>query len=193
MAWIANAGVIAFCLWYLLFIGDSRCILSRHDNRVIQLSVDHTPALGSEAQRVMRAGFSIAADNYTDQRTKKTRTYHCVVGSTGNKLLVTRALGDFEFKINARVPQEQAVTCIPDIQVHRIVPRSHFIVIACDGVFENMSNEEVAHFIRTRLTQLADKPLNVQAETAAKDLCTHVVTNLRGSDNTTAIVIIFGR
>jgi serine/threonine protein phosphatase PrpC len=42
---------------------------------------------------------------------------------------------------------EQMVTCIPDIGIHVRTPEDRFIVVACDGVWDVVENEEATEFI----------------------------------------------
>ncbi|KAJ3197250.1 Protein phosphatase 2C 2 [Irineochytrium annulatum] len=65
-------------------------------------------------------------------------------------LALSRAIGDFEFKQNQNLPAErQIVTCDPDIIEKKIdLDEDEFMVIACDGIWDCMSNEAVVHFVR---------------------------------------------
>lgn len=50
-------------------------------------------------------------------------------------MALSRAIGDFEFKKNTNLPPEdQIVTCDPDIIERKIESDDEFIVIACDGM-----------------------------------------------------------
>jgi len=42
---------------------------------------------------------------------------------------------------------------MPDVSVHDIVPGHEFIVLACDGIWDVMSNQEVVDFVRVRIAQ----------------------------------------
>lgn len=65
---------------------------------------------------------------------------------------MTRSFGDFYLKYKEDVPIEaQAVIAVPDVVVR---PRSHndeFLVLACDGIFDVMSNQDVVDCIATKL------------------------------------------
>ena len=48
---------------------------------------------------------------------------------------MSRALGDFTYKRNPKVPaEEQIITCDPEIQEREITDEDEFVVIACDGM-----------------------------------------------------------
>eukprot|EP00344_Euplotes_crassus_P001374 CAMPEP_0197015320 /NCGR_PEP_ID=MMETSP1380-20130617/73746_1 /TAXON_ID=5936 /ORGANISM="Euplotes crassus, Strain CT5" /LENGTH=62 /DNA_ID=CAMNT_0042441147 /DNA_START=538 /DNA_END=726 /DNA_ORIENTATION=- len=54
----------------------------------------------------------------------------------GGTLVLTRAMGDFALK-------DSGVTCKPTIKKHFIRPFDRFVVIASDGVYDTMSDEDV--------------------------------------------------
>ena len=67
-------------------------------------------------------------------------------------LALSRALGDFVFKKNEKKSaEEQIVTAYPDVTVEKITPDHEFLVLACDGIWDVLSNQEVVDFIRGRL------------------------------------------
>lgn len=49
-------------------------------------------------------------------------------------LALSRAIGDFEFKKSVDLPPEQQiVTAFPDVEIHEINEDDEFLVVACDG------------------------------------------------------------
>lgn len=79
---------------------------------------------------------------------------------------------------------EQPVSCLPD--VHSL-PRSkndEYLVLACDGIYDVLSNEEVAVLLRSHF---AEKERIEQTAEEILDICLN-----RGSiDNMTMIIIAF--
>jgi serine/threonine protein phosphatase PrpC len=64
---------------------------------------------------------------------------------------LSRSLGDLEFKQNKKVsPADQMITAYPDVTVENLQDVS-FIVLACDGVWDCMTNQEVCDFVSERL------------------------------------------
>ena len=56
-----------------------------------------------------------------------------LIDCAGN-LALSRAFGDFEYKKNKSLgPEDQIITCDPEITEHQITEDDEFIVIACDG------------------------------------------------------------
>ncbi|KAI8888763.1 PP2C-domain-containing protein [Backusella circina FSU 941] len=116
--------------------GDSRCIISSNGESKA-LSYDHKPGNPKETQRIIDAGGFVE------------------FGRVNGNLALSRAIGDFEFKQNDKLPPEsQAVTCDPDIIQHSITEHDEFLVLACDGIWDCMTNQQVVNYIRQ---QLADK------------------------------------
>ena len=85
-------------------------------------------------------------------------------------LALSRALGDFIFKRNTdKRPEEQVVTgkirkenlyemnffhlAAPDVVSKTITDDWEFILLACDGIWDVLSNEEVLKFVRARIAQ----------------------------------------
>merc|ERR1711862_869663 len=70
------------------------------------------------------------------------------------KVATSRSFGDFDFKSNKDLPPyEQAIIAIPDIYIHeRNVNDDAFIILASDGVWDVMTNEEVASFVLEHTT-----------------------------------------
>jgi serine/threonine protein phosphatase PrpC len=116
--------------------GDSRCVLCR-DGRAVPLSFDHKPNLPSELRRIQRAGGFVFR------------------GRVQGVLALSRAIGDFPFKQRMGVSwEEQAVTCVPEVQsVSLDARRDEFVVVACDGIWDVMSSQDVVNFVRSRLAR----------------------------------------
>ena len=98
------------------------------------MSVDHKPYNELEQRRIEAAGGSV--------------TMRRVNGD----LAVSRALGDFAYK-HARdlPPQAQQVSAEPEIRYVERSPSDAFLVLACDGVWDVMSNAEVGEFLLERV------------------------------------------
>ena len=64
-------------------------------------------------------------------------------------MAVSRALGDFIYKNRCDLPAEQQqVSAEPDIKIEARDGTEEFLVIACDGIWDVMDNNEVCAFIR---------------------------------------------
>ena len=118
--------------------GDSRCVLSR-GGVAVPLSFDHKPTNTAEMQRIQKAGGFVTG------------------GRVNGNLALSRAIGDFDFKQNAQVaPEDQAISAKPDIITTQLQPEDDFLVLACDGIWDCMSNDEVIAFVRQELAHTDD-------------------------------------
>jgi protein phosphatase 2C family protein 2/3 len=51
-------------------------------------------------------------------------------------------LGDFAFKTNPdKRPEDQIISCSPDVQVRKVEPDWQFVVLACDGIWDVLTNQ----------------------------------------------------
>ena len=121
---------------YVANAGDSRCVLTRQ-GRAIPLSADHKPEDEPEKSRIERAGGVVTAD-----------------GRVNGGLNLSRAIGDHAYKQNKELgPREQMITALPDIQSIDLQPGDDFIVLACDGIWNSKSNQQVVDFVRPLLAK----------------------------------------
>jgi protein phosphatase 2C family protein 2/3 len=74
----------------------------------------------------------------------------------------------------------------PEVLHERMSPLDEFVVLACDGVWDVMSPEQVVHYVRRRLLQHGDP------QQAAEEL-TQKALDLNSIDNVSAIVVRFPR
>ena len=114
---------------------------------VTPLSKDHKPNLELEQARIEKAGLSVTAETFMDKGEEC--TIHKVRLSGTDRLAVSRAFGDFEYKANGELAaDEQAVVATPEIRIHaRDKERDMYLVLACDGVWDVMSSDEVGDFV----------------------------------------------
>lgn len=120
----ANVGLIKNGVVYLANAGDSRAVAQSRKGETIALSYDHKPENEDERARIENA------EGYVENNR--------VCGN----LALSRALGDFSYKLNSKYAREkQQVIPNPDCIVH---PASdiEFAVLACDGIWDCVSNEE---------------------------------------------------
>ncbi|KAF7083908.1 hypothetical protein CFC21_087638 [Triticum aestivum] len=113
--------------------GDSRCVISRA-GQAYNLSRDHKPELVAERERILKAGGFIR------------------MGRINGSLNLARAIGDMEFKQNKFLPPEkQIVTSNPDINVVELCNEDDFLVLACDGIWDCMSSQQLVDFIHEHI------------------------------------------
>lgn len=82
------------------------------------------------------------------QEEEKARVYNAggvvLYGRVDGDLAVSRAFGDFTFKRNASLPPEQQeVSCEPDVFVYERSAKDEVLVFACDGVWDVWKDMEM--------------------------------------------------
>jgi len=136
--------------------GDARAILVNRE-KVIQLTVDHRLDNLSERKRVEKMG-AYTAYPYVYR------------GNLG--LMPTRTIGDEYFK-------PVGIIATPSINEYEISQEDIILLAACDGLFDVMTNDEVADFAR----RIHDPKALVET------LENEVIVNRSGTDNLTIIAV----
>ena len=114
--------------------GDSRSVLGT-DQKFRPMSFDHKPYNELEQKRIYAAGGTVSGRR------------------VNGDLAVSRAFGDFCYKQANNVgAAAQAVTVDPDYEVHvRDNSKDEFLILACDGIWDVMSNEECSSYVRSKM------------------------------------------
>jgi serine/threonine protein phosphatase PrpC len=69
-------------------------------------------------------------------------------GRIMGSLNLSRALGDLEFKTAKGLgPEAQMVTPVPEVRELELTEGDEFLVLACDGIWDVLSNQEVRVFV----------------------------------------------
>ncbi|AQK69065.1 hypothetical protein Zm00014a_014560 [Zea mays] len=151
--------------------GDSRCVISR-GGKAYNLSRDHKPELAAERERIMKAGGFIH------------------MGRVNGSLNLSRAIGDVELKQNKFLPPEkQIVTANPDINVVELCDDDDFVVVACDGIWDCMSSQQLVDFIHERIN--TESSLSAVCERVLDRCLAPSTIAGDGCDNMTMILVQF--
>lgn len=153
--------------------GDSRCVMSS-DSGDLAMSEDHKPDDMPEKRRIEGAGGCVQ------------------MGRVEGNLAVSRAFGDFEYKDRKDLPQdEQKVSALPEIFIHYRNTKDDFLLLACDGLWDVMSNKEAVNEVASLLSRLGDSEaglcsvasqmLDNALKQGSKDNISVVLVDLRGS------------
>jgi len=147
--------------------GDSRGVCCT-DGKAVLATQDHKPSNEPEKERIQNAGGSV------------------MIQRVNGSLAVSRALGDFEYKnVEGKGPTEQLVSPEPEFYVKvRDEERDQFLVLACDGVWDVMSNDDICNFISHRM----------KVQDNLETICNEVIDTClyKGSrDNMSIIIIAF--
>jgi len=99
---------------YVANIGDTRCVLSK-GGTAERLSVDHRCDNADEIVRIKSQGGFVSGDR------------------VGGVLAVTRSFGDHSLK-------KAGVSAIPYVLKYSLKPFDKFLIIASDGVWDELSD-----------------------------------------------------
>lgn len=142
-------------------VGDTRVILAA-DGKSHALTNDHKPNVSSERNRIESAGGIV------------------IFGRTNGTLAISRALGDFAMKSLEYKPEAQCVTADPDTRKH-VGDTTDFVLVACDGVWDVLSNDKAVAFVYEQLEKRMD-PEEIIIRLAAECVVSR--------DNVTAVLAV---
>jgi len=125
------------------WVGDSRAIL-RSAHSTVALTTDHKPEVLAERKRILRAGGKVKQLKDTDG-TPLGGLRVFVPSSTIPGVNFTRSFGD-------AVIHKYGVCSVVECIVKPRLPEDKFIVVASDGVFEMLSNQEVSSLVASSST-----------------------------------------
>ena len=135
-------------------IGDTRAVLCR-DGKAVQISVDHKPDLPEEEAYITSKGSFVRE------------------GRIGGQLAVSRAFGDGFLN--------DAVNSQPYINQIDLQDTDDFLIIACDGVWDVISNQDACDLIKSEIDPLsaATKLRDTAYEKESTDNISVIVVQLR--------------
>ncbi|KAI3746030.1 hypothetical protein L6452_08445 [Arctium lappa] len=120
-------------------IGDSRAVLCTRDKDnslvAVQLTVDLKPNLPAEAERIRKCKGRVFA---LRDEPEVARVWLPNYDSPG--LAMARAFGDFCLK-------DFGLISVPEVSYRRLTEKDEFIVLATDGIWDVLTNEEVINIV----------------------------------------------
>jgi hypothetical protein len=113
-------------------------------------------------------------------------------GRVMGDIAVARAFGDIDFKC------DEQVTLSSDPEIYQLPLDSdedEFMIVACDGLWDVMSNHEVIDYIRE---YLQENPPTIETLTSTThhlliQLIEHAVEDLGSTDNVSVVLVLFGK
>lgn len=149
----------------IINLGDCRAVICR-DNFAFPLTKDHKPNHPEERRRIKNLGGDILFDG---------RDYRI------NGLSVSRSFGDYDCR--------PYVTHIPELFCQALSSKDKFIVLACDGLWDVLSNTDVVNFVISSCYDQNIQKLK-KCPNVAKQL-TELALKKGSTDNVSVIVIFF--
>jgi serine/threonine protein phosphatase PrpC len=138
-------------------------------------TIDHKPNLASEKARIEAAGGFVSND--TPARLQ-------------GMLALSRMIGDFNYKKNPSLsPGEQMGSCVPEI-FSAEADEGDLVILACDGIFDVLSNNELARQVRLRIKQQLDAGVaSPDLAKVSSDIVNLCLNRLDSKDNMSLMVI----
>lgn len=148
--------------------GDSRAVLCR-GNMAIPLSLDHKPNWPEEKYRITKldGGQYITKIGNDDWRIKD--------------LSVSRSFGDVE--------TTPYVTHRPDFYRYKLEQSDKFIILACDGLWDVVSNQEAINFVIEKSYDITTKTKLSNNANVADMLGKYAIA--KGSGDNVSIIIVY--
>ncbi len=133
-------------------IGDSRAVLVGGASTVERMSYDHKASDKAEIERIHRDGGTVAFDR------------------VGGALAVSRAFGDHALK-------KDGVIAKPFIKKHVIRPTDRFLVMASDGIWDVLEDQDVGKLCRDDLStkEIAQLIIRTALDGGSTDNCSCLV------------------
>ena len=148
-------------------LGDSRCIICNEYNIGVPLTIDHKPDQIYERKRILKEGGKITKEKNDDFRI--------------SGMSVSRSFGDIDCDY---------ISQVPDIFDYKL-NKTKFIILACDGVWDVLSNQEAVDFVNMQLEyNKIKKNYSSKSEENIAYLLGKYAIN-QGSQDNISIIIIF--
>lgn len=145
--------------------GDGRCVLCRN-NIGIALTKDHKPDWPEERNRINSAGGVVERDDYGTYRIEE--------------YSVSRAFGD---KSCARF-----ITHRPELYKYKITNKDRFMILACDGLWDEVRSEEAVNYVLENCYDSEMKRINKKTNIASM-LARYAIS--KGSTDNVSVIIVF--
>ena len=169
----------------------ARCILFKN-KRLFFATKDHKPNSHSEKRRIESAGGSVFQSSAILPLYQNGKMIEMPWRVNPGRLSVSRTFGDIEIKLEKFGGKKNVVVSTPDIVEFELNDQYNFLVIACDGVFDVLSNMEILECIKIVLK------INKNKKRKINELCGDCASMImksslaKGSfDNVSCIVVAF--
>lgn len=174
---------------YFANLGDARGLLFDSNGNILLESKDHKPNDPEEEARIRAAGGYVTSVTLSQWNPRLMQMVPRVIARVDGNLAVSRAFGDYYYKkdyVNGRYLGEKSpVSPVPDIYTFSLVPGTqYYLILACDGLWDVMSSEDVIDRILNRQYERARQ---FTTGTVCNKLIRESIDSLESSDNMTVI------
>ena len=197
---------------YIANIGDSRAIMSiGGGTKVRQLTADQKPDNVKEFERALKNGSKIYLDDNDDpdrdeskiefikdkaelekmKEIKENSTEEKIFRVYPSDLAVMRTIGDIKAKKKEFGGIPGTIINIPEVYIFDINSSDDFIVMGCDGIFDDLSNQEIVNAAWTVFKNRATEK-NYDIHELSLEACDLVIKSAlekQTTDNLSCIII----
>ncbi len=195
---------------YIANIGDSRAILSLNGGtKVKQLTNDHKPDNPKEFERAMKNKSKVYVDD-SDEPVRdvsklvfikdksefekhKKRKEVIIFREYPSDLAVMRTIGDVKVKKKEFGGKPGTIINTPEIFIYDLTSADDFLILGCDGIYDDLSNQEVVNAAWYIYKNKA-KEKNYDINELTQDACDMIIKyamEKKTSDNLSCIIIGF--
>ncbi|KAK9804299.1 hypothetical protein WJX72_005528 [[Myrmecia] bisecta] len=178
-----STAVVALCMGQTLYtahVGDSGAILAR-GGVAERLTEDHKPILPHERRRIEAAGGEVVQRSQGDSG--RVVSQPRIGQSRATLLAMSRSLGDSAWK-----KPRQTVISDPDVGRIELIPADRAVILASDGIFDVLEDQEVVDIVEHSLAEIGGGPSQQAARAAADALVQQALAKDKRPDNITAVV-----
>ena len=162
---------------YIVNLGDSRGILCSN-NLINIISVDHKPKNEYELQRVYKFGGKVENVN---------NIYRIFPGG----LSVSRSIGDSESKVPEFGGHMNIISATPDLLSFKNNGNIDFIILGCDGIYDNLSNKDICYCVYNTLLKQLKKNEEIIKEKILAKICKNIIKEAIKNNSKDNLSIIF--
>ena len=193
---------------YIANIGDSRAILSLNGGaKVKQLTTDHKPDNPKEFERAMKNKSKVYVDDSDEPirdvsklvfikdksefEKHKKRKEVIIFREYPSDLAVMRTIGDAKVKKKEFGGKPGTIINTPEIFMYDLTSADDFLVLGCDGIYDDLSNQEVVNAAWYIYKNKA-KEKNYDINELTQDACDMIIKyamEKKTSDNLSCIII----
>lgn len=171
---------------YIANLGDSRAILSAdYGRKVYALSKDHKPSDEAERTRILAAGGEVYQTQVSSGSTIIQGVHRIMPG----RLSVSRSFGDIEAKEERYGGNHKVLITVPDVKTFRVSDSYDFVLLACDGIFDKLSNKDAVSGVWQSFS-VCSSNINKQCGSGV-DSVMKIALKRETLDNVTVVLVAF--
>ena len=166
-------------------------------SKVCALSKDHKPSDNQEKDRIEKAGGSIYQYEffkYRNSMSSPMNAKNCVLGPirvSPGRLSVSRTFGDPEAKIPVLGGIPGVVCALPEIRAFKILPDYDFIILASDGIYDKLSNNDIMKCVSMTVNEAdSTKTINEICSDSVECIAKNAL-NRKSLDNVSVLMLAF--